>query len=538
MRLNKNPLAEIPFNSFGGGYAGAKGASTLETNEAQDLDNLIIVPNGTGFRNRFGNKELRVTTTSTGWTEWNVVVGLGDFKSSTNEYIIFAMLSDSDADIDFFDNILDTQTTALRTTMTGTFTQNSIITLFNFQNKVIGVGAHGTPIKMTPGTSGAVLGGSPPAGNVGLAWNNVAWIGNTTSNPSKLFYSILNDPEDWSSSGSGFVEPQPGDGDEITAIAPISNNILLLFKNRSIFQVVGRADPFAVFPLFQNTGCAGNHALVATEGYIYFITPDGRMRITNGDKIFDDRDIPTLSNADDLWNQVPKTRLPYVEGFRQQGDGFDHIVWMVSLGASQTTNNYAITWDLKNKCWIKNSKGFNGNAVTKTTLGRYMIGGYIGGRIYELDFAAKYTDDSQGTPTFSGSGQREAITDAVAPRWFWSTDEISLQSLKDVIQVDRVSVLTQYQNVGTLTLSTGYDGVRENEVRNIPITSVGNFILGTSVLGVGILGGFKYDTTMIRPLGRGNTFNFKLSGLNEVTFKITKYTLSGRQQATKTSGVR
>ncbi len=537
MRLNQNPLKEIIFNDFGGGYAGAKGVGSLANSEALDLDNIIISPSGAGFRNRQGNHELRVTTTSTGWSEWNNVVGLGTFKNSTAEYVIFAMVSDSDSDIDVFDNVLDTQTTTSRATMTGTFTQDSLLTLVNFQNKVIGVGGHGAPIKVVPGASGGALGGSPPSGTVALAWNNVFWIGNTTSDPSKLYYSILNDPEDWSSSGSGFVNPQPGDGDELTAIAPISNNILLYYKNRTIFQVVGRADPFAVYPLFQNVGCAGKHAIVATEGLHYFITPDGRMRITDGNKIYDDRDIPALSNADDLWNQVPKSRLPYIEGFRQQGNSFDHIVWMVSLGATATKNNYAIVWDLKNKCWLKRSTGFNGNAVTKSSAGRYFIGTYVGGRIDELEYSGVYADDSEGTPTFSGGGARQAVTDPLAFRWFWRTDELSMNSLENIIQVDRVNILTQLGGTGTVNMSYGYDGFYDQDTKNMTIVPF-TFVLGTSILGVDILGGSRSTTKTIRPLGRGNTFNFKMDGISAVATEITKFTLSGRQAATKVSEVR
>lgn len=534
MRLNQNPLKEISFNNFGGGYAGAKGSSSLANDEAQDLDAIIILPNGAGFRNRLGNKELD-TNNFTSMQSYDVIVGLGTYKNSTAEYMIWVSFDSTHLAV--FEGVLDSAVSVLRYNPIVNLTQNSLITLFNFQNKVIGVGDHIAPFKIVPASSGAALAGSPPSGTVGLAWNNVAWIGNTTSNPSKLFYSILNDPEDWSSSGSGFVEPQKGDGDELTALAPISNNVLLYYKNRSIFQVVGRADPFAVFPLFQNVGCAGKHALVATEGAHYFITPDGKMRITDGSKVYDERDIPNLGNADDLWSQVPKSRLPYVEGFRQQGDSFDHIVWMVSKGASQTTNNFAIVWDLKNKCWLKNSKGFNGNAVCKSSQGRYFIGSYSGARVNELNYAGQFVDDSEGTPTLDGSNRQVAPVNSPAIRWFWRSDDLSLNSLENIVQVDRINVQTEYQGTGTLKASFGYDGFHDSTsiVKTlIPST----FTLGTSILGVDNLGGVRYLTETYRPLGRGQTFNCKFESNDRVQAKITKFTLSGRQAATKVKEVR
>lgn len=539
-RLNQNPLKEVPFNNFGGGYAGAKGSTSLNANEALDLDNIVILPNGAGFRNRQGNHEYYTGSGTS--APIGPIQGLGTFKTASAEYMIWVASQFSNSDVNVFTTDLSGANKTLRYTITShDGTQNEIFSIFNFANLAIGVGAHLDPWKIdfSSGSpaSGAVLGGSPPLGTVGLAWNNVAWIGNTTAEPSKLFYSILNDPTDWSSSGSGFVRPNPGDGDEITALAPISNNILLLFKNRSVYQVVGRADPFAVFPLFQGVGCVGKHALVATEGMVYFITPDGRMKITDGNRIYDDRDIPALSNSNDLWDQVPKSRLPYVTGFRQQGKSFDHIVWMVSLGSSQTTNNYAITWDLKNSCWIKNSKGFNGNAVAKDSTGKYYIGGYTFGRFYQLDYDGKYDDDSEGTPQVSG-GNAQVVPPLNLPntRWFWRTDDISLNSLENIVQVDRINVMTQYQGTGVVNISYGYDGYYDQATKNLQVVPF-TFVLGTSVLGVDKLGGFRFVTKNVRPLGRGNTFNLKIDGTSPVASEITKFTLSGRQAATKVSGV-
>ncbi len=550
MRLNKNPLAEIPFNNFGGGYAGAKGSTSLGPNEALDVDNIIILPTGAGIRNRQGNKEYYTGSGSS--APIGPIQGLQTFKTSSAEYMIWVASQFSNNDVNVFTTDLSSANKTLRYTIVShDGDQNEIFTIFRLKNLAIGVGAHLDPWKIdfSSGSpaSGAVLGGTPPLGTVGLAWNNVAWIGNTTSNPSKLSYSILNDPTDWTSSGSGFVEPQPGDGDEITALMPISNNILLLFKNRSVFQVTGRADPFAVFPLFDGVGCVGKHAIVSVDGLVYFITPQGQMLITDGNYIYNSnqtvkysyaKDIPQLDFANDLWSQIPVSRLPYIQGFREQGINYDHIVWMVSLGTGQTTNNHAIVWDLKNKCWLRHSKGFNGNISAKTSDNKYYIGGYSSGRWYQLDYPGKYDDDSEGTPQTNGSNA-QVIPPLNLPvnRWLWRTDDISLNSLENIVQVDRINVLTQYASNGTLSISYGYDGFRDQDAKNVSVIS-STFVLSTSVLGVDSLGGLRFDTKSIRPLGRGNTFNMQISGTDAVAAEVTKFTLSGRQAATKVSGVR
>ena len=549
-RLNKNPLAEIPFTDFGGGYAGAKGSLSLDPNEAQDLDNIIVLPKGAGIRPRQGNKEYQAFTGSS--APIGPITALGTFKNATSEYMVWAA-SDypSQTETLVFTTDLNTSANAtLRYTSATANTQNAIFTTFNFMNLMIGVGAHLIPWKIdfSGGTpAGAVLGGSPPNGTVGLSWNNVAWIGNIAGDNSKLFYSVLEDAEDWSSAGSGFVRPNPNDGDELVALAPVSTNILLYFKHRSIYQVVGRADPFAVYPLFQGVGCAGKNACVTIDGLVYFITPQGRMLVTDGNFVYNSnqtvkysyaKDMPQLDFADDLWDTIPQDRIQYVYGFREQGETYDHLIWMVSSGVGQTTNNFAIVWDLKNKCWLKHSKGFNGNVAAQTSTGLYYIGGYTFGRWYQLDFDGKYDDDSEGTPQTDGNHKQ--VVPPLNPgsiQWYWRTDDISLNSLENIVQVDRINVAIEFKATGSFNMSYGYDGFHDQNTT--PFTVVpATFILGIAVLGVDILGGLKFTTKSLRPLGRGNSFNFKVGGVATVAAQVTKFTFSGRQAATKVSDVR
>lgn len=541
MPLNQSPLTEIHFNNFGGGYAGAKGTSARQPNEAQDLDNIIILPGGGGFNNRQGNSEVEDSNADlSGYI--NPVQGVISFQKATTEHLIWCTEIGTSGNVSVLEVDLAGSTHTVRKTVTGGDGQNVIFSMFKFKNLVIGVSdEQTTPFKidMSGTPSGGDLGGTPPSGKVGIAWNNVAWIGNTSTNPSKLFYSVLNDAEDWSGAGSGFVEPQAGDGDELIQVVPVSNNVMLYFKRHSIHQVVGRADPFAVFPLVQGTGMAGKNAYVVADGIVHFITPEGKMRITDGSKIYDDKDIPALSNADDLWAQVPKTRLSYVQGVRHIGDDFDHLVFMVSLGASQTTNNYAIVWDFKNKCWLKHSKGWNGNCATTVNNGTVYIGGYLG-RLYEQNVAAKYTDDSESTPEIDGADEQVIPTDPPAVSWLWRSDDLAVNSLQNIVQVDRANVIVEYQLSGNIKIAYGYDGVHDQDTKTISVEGGDSFVLGTSLLGGSdeLGDNTRFRIRSIRPLGRGQTFNIKLFSSSPVATKLTKYTLAGRQQGRKFQEVR
>jgi hypothetical protein len=543
MRLNQNPLKEVSFNKFSGGYAGAKGVGSLDSDEALDLDNVVVLPSGGGFKNRPGNTELSRTGNLS--TVTLAYQGLQSFKIGSSEYLVGVRGIGGGTDTCSETYLIGTSSSwTTRTTYTASGqSANTLFTIDRFKDLAIGVGGQLAPFKIdfsgAPSsiTSGS-LGGTPPNGTVLIIWNNRAWIGNTSSNPSKLFYSILNDPEDWSSSGSGFVEPSPGDGDELTAVCPISNNVLLFFKRNRTWQVVGRTDPFSAFPLFQDTGCIGKHAVVNVDGLVYFINSHGHMQITDGSKILDTKDLPTLDNARDLWETIPVSRRPYIQGTHQKGNGYEWIVWGVSSGSTQTTNNYAIIWDLINKCWLKCSTGYNGNCFATASDGTLYMGGYSG-RVYEMAVEDKYTDDSGVAPSIDGSNLQVLPTNPIPVRWFWRSDDISLNSLINVVQVDRVNVLCQYDGTGQLKVSCGYDGY--HDTASIVKTIVpSEFILGAGLntLGVSILGGVRFSTETVRPLGRGQSFNVKFEGSDNITSEITKFTLSGRQAATKTKEAR
>lgn len=533
-QLNQHKLVELPFDNFGGGYAGAKGISTLENNEAQTLDNIVVLPSGSGFRRRNGNTQY-IITSDIDDNDGLEVLGLYTFYNGGNKWML--RLSRGEAGTSevriMIAQVSDpTNSTANSAYLTAsyTFTQDSVFMFTNYENNAIGATAdrkRPVSINLPNGTATLFVDGTP-FGKVTIVWNNRIWMGNTDTNPSRLNYSILMSTgvapyalTTWTNTGSGFVEPNRGDEDELTAIVPISNNVLLLFKQRSVHQVVGRTDPFAVFPLFANVGCVGRKAAVEVDGNVYFITPDKRMLITDGSRLFNSKDIPKLADADDLWESVSDSRLYLTWGFRHTGRDFDWIVWVTSSSAS-TTHDIAIIWDLQNQCWLYCSTGFNANVVASFADGDAYIGTYSEAGTYKLDGTNKYTDDSYGTPTFNGSGFRTGITGATAVSWKWRTDDLNLNSLRMLGQAQTVNALTKYSATGNLSLTYRYDGFADS-------SAITKSVVPTSL---------AYKIENYRPLGRGTTFGIEWSGSSNVMSQISRFSIIGRQQSSKDSGVR
>lgn len=538
--INERKQAEIEINDFSGGYAGAKAIGNLAKNEAQNLENIVVLPGGTGFRNLEGTKQVSPTSGSSQHT-WAFTVGVlatrQNIPGGANSNLKVVTLAATSADNDDINVIVhDTGAGTISSGGlvhygNGTITNNAEFSMFEFNGNVIVTSriagtldgaATDTPFKLGFGTlttATALQDGVAPQGRVGIAWNNRCWIGSTTSETSKLYYSVLDDETDWNGTGSGFVNPDPENADELVAVTPISNNVLLYFKQNAIYQIVGRSDPFAVFELFRGVGCIGKDALVNVDGVVFFITPKGQMRVTDGSKVYDDRDIPNLSNADDLWAQIPVTRRPYIRGTRHKGADFDWIIWLVSLGSGQTTNNKAIIWDLKNKCWLYCSQGFIANNITAAPEGRAFLGSYDSLRIFEIGVSGYHKDDTNSTDIYDGNNRLIAPTDSATMAWKWRSDDYAV-SLKNVSQVSEVNVMAVYSATGNLDLNYRYDGKADS-------SDIAKSLVPTSL---------NHNRAVYRPLGRGDTFGFELNSNSEVDAQISKITLVGSQKGSKDPG--
>lgn len=539
-QLNQRKQSEIQISDFSGGYAGAKAIGNLAANEAQTLENIVILPQGSGFRNFEGTKQVSPSAGSS-HNLWDFTLGVlatrvdlkggGGATSQDLRIVTLAAATSDNDDVDIIIHNTDAGTISSggRVHFTnGTVTNNSIFSMFHFNGSIIITsrltgtidgGVDPVPYKIgINNTTAATING--PQGRVGIGWNNRCWIGSTEADPSKLQYSVLEDETDWSSTGSGFVNPDPDNADELTALSPISNNVLLYFKQNSIYQVVGRSDPFAVFELFRGVGCVGNQALVNVDNLVYFITPQGQMRITDGHKIYDDRDIPTLSNADNLWAQVPVSRRPYIRGERYKGPDCDWIIWLVSLGTAQATNNKAIIWDLKNKCWLYASQGFIANHITSSPEGRVFLGSYDSLRVFEIGVDGYYKDDTNSTDIYDGNNRLIAPTDSATVTWKWRSDNYAL-SLKNMAQVKEINVLAKCSSTVTLDLNYRYDGKTDT-------SDISKSLVPTSL---------AHNTAVYRPLGRGDTFGFELNSNSQADAQISKVTLVGTQQGSKDPGL-
>lgn len=128
------------------------------------------------------------------------------------------------------------------------------------------------------------LGGSPPNFAFAVVHRGRVWAAGDANNRSRLYYSAFLDPEDWSGTGSGHIDIDPGDGDNITGLVS-HNNELIVFKgpySGSIHRITGSSpaggDGFAKQVLSRGVGCASHNSIFRFRDDIGFISPDGLIR--------------------------------------------------------------------------------------------------------------------------------------------------------------------------------------------------------------------------------------------------------------------
>lgn len=151
-------------------------------------------------------------------------------------------------------------------------------------------------------TTCAALGGTPPNFQFCVRHKNRAWASGNPAFPSRLYYSALDNPQDWVGAGSGTIDVDSDDGDQITGLASHKNS-LFLFKgpNRgSIHRITGSAptgtDAFARETFVEGIGAVWQNSIFRYGDDLGFMTPEGSIHSLTVTQEFGDFRASALSS--------------------------------------------------------------------------------------------------------------------------------------------------------------------------------------------------------------------------------------------------
>jgi hypothetical protein len=429
-----NPVTPIRFFDFSGGLNTTSPVTSLQQNQALDLQNINLLPTG-GFEKRRGNTAFNSSEMDSGAS----VHGTGYYRQSDSDEWLMA-IAGSKIFKSEFDGTMDDITGAV----TITAGNNNIWINAQMNDISIWVGGNRTsdvPIKWSGSGNAAALGGSPPVGEFGIAANNRFFIGSTVANPSRIAWTVFGDPEDWSGTGSGVQDVQKNDGDTLVGAALSGIDHLLLFKQNSIHDLAIRNTPFPLFPLFRNVGAVSKRGIVNVDGIIYFITPQARMKATDGTKIID---FPSV--LDDTWDSLNQSRLQYLHGLYNKK--LRQIWWFVS-SESASTHDLCIIWDIERKAWLLHRTGYKMNTAI-IAQDRIPYCGAYDGKLYKMDVASTYTDASESAGTISA---------------YWRSGWMDFQNMIQEKGVLYVDLNFSTQSTGTFEFAHGFDFSQDRKFR-------------------------------------------------------------------------
>ena len=285
------PIQIEAHTDFTGGLNLRASPFELAPNESPDMNNVDIDPLG-GFGQRTGvialNKRSLINAPTAMWSYFTTggtqQLMVQSSTSTANQLAYTAGAVTAGAEFTYVTPDANACTGKMRA---ATFKDKCFIQRNAEQVPISWNGSAATALGVsfndTLGT-GADAHTNMPQAKVIAVHMGYVWVANTkesgTNYKSRLRWSHANYPNDWRT--ADYIDIDIGhDGDEITALVPFGDR-LLVFKNNSIHAVYGwDYSSFSVQPVSQTVGCPSQDAVVSTEFGVYFFSwPDGVMCYT------------------------------------------------------------------------------------------------------------------------------------------------------------------------------------------------------------------------------------------------------------------
>lgn len=200
------------------------------------------------------------------------------------------------------------------------------------------------------GTSVVNVGGSPPTSPLIAAYKNHLFAVDPTT-PNRARFSDLDNPDSWPA--LNFIDINSDDGDKLTAYEDGFRGRLLLFKERSIWQIYG--DSVSNFTLDgprSNYGAVNQEVVKIIGDLILFLSRegvvayDGAGSVLASEKI--DPDIKTIN----------QTAIDQACAYVYRNEYGLSVPYSPS-----TTNNRILVWDSLRRAWMRDV-GINAGAFT------------------------------------------------------------------------------------------------------------------------------------------------------------------------------
>lgn len=268
---------QMSYTDFSGGLCNDVSADIILSNESPDCKNVIVSEKGTSLEKRKGFSLYKTLTDSATFGG----AGIAIFRDQTtgNDYFIVAhgtMVS----------KVSLSSTVVLATDNTA----NTFTDFTQSDDKIYG--CNGTDSNWYyDGTTFTRFASTEPITYTHAFYQNRYWVASSSTTPNKIWHSYFNDPTDFSTT-LDFANPNKAadnwevgaSGERITKLFPYGG-ALFVFKEKSIYMVVGTETPFEQQELTHSLGCRDPNSIVEDSGILYFLGNDNYYYAYDGSQL-------------------------------------------------------------------------------------------------------------------------------------------------------------------------------------------------------------------------------------------------------------
>jgi len=193
------------------------------------------------------------------------------------------------------------------------------------------------------------LAGSPPNFAFSVNHKNRQWAAGVVGLPSRLYYSVNLDPEDWAGATSGSIDIDPSDGDAIVGLASFRNE-LWVFKGPykgSIHRITGSSPTdFARTTFVRGITAAYQNSIFTLPNDLGFMSPRGTVHSLVATQNFGDYEQSTISLPINRTLRDSVSKNLYKQWWAVE-DQLNGMVYLAYTPSGQTRNTQLLMMDYR-----------------------------------------------------------------------------------------------------------------------------------------------------------------------------------------------
>lgn len=319
--------------------------------------------------------------------------------------------------------------------------------------------ANGTVFKQYNGTTLSDVAGTPQIGKYVTFHKNRLFVSGVLASPNIVYYCDTEDPTSWTV-GSNFLPVRSNDGDEVTGLLTIGDDIAI-YKKNSIWLLAGNSSAnFFLAERASSVGCIAPKSLTSYNGVHFFLSSGGVY-------VFDRaRAVKISGKVDPQINSIPSTAVSSAVGIV-----YKERYWLSYTASGSTENDTILLFDLREGfgSWVVfagiTALCFSNIWQNKDDEGELYIGDSSAGFAWQLDTGV----DDDGT---------DIAANLISKNW-------QLGNVVEFNEVRSVHIVAGSSGAVVSMFTEGDYGAKSS-LNSFSLSGAGVSFYGSSVFGVGV----------------------------------------------------